>query len=306
MATKRSGNHRSASTYPLILVHGLLGFGTIGPRRNLEYFRGVMRHLENNRDVMRGKAKVYVADVDPLDTIPSRAIQLRDFIQGRIYDHRRSKFRYEKVHVIAHSMGGLDARYMISNLSLDVGSRSPMADRVASLTTIGTPHLGTPFADFMIGLPVGQRLIQWANLYSIDVRAFEQLSVNFLVKEAFNDRMPDREPVQYYSYAGDVPTFGVFPALVAPAEIIRRSENGGKNDGLVPVESAVFRYHPIDSRFEQVLAADHATQIGHGYGHLPWGLRRGFSHLDFYAHLANALGRRREPEPARSGLEQGR
>ncbi len=304
MAAKRSATHRTASADPLVLVHGLLGFGTIGPRRNLEYFRGVMRHLENNRDVMRGKAKVYVADVDPLDTIPSRAIQLRDFIQGRIYDHRRKKFRYERVNVVAHSMGGLDARYMISNLSLDVGDRSPMADRVASLTTIGTPHLGTPFADFMMEMPVGQRLIQWTNLYSINIGAFEQLTVNFLVKEGFNDRMPDREQVKYYSYAGDVPTPRVFPPLVPPAEIIRRTKNGGNNDGLVPVESAVFGYPPIDDHFPQVLSADHATQIGHGYGHLPLGFQSGFSHLDFYAHLANALGRRRKLQSARSDLER--
>ena len=304
MAARRSGNHRSASVYPLVLVHGLLGFGTIGPRRNLEYFRGVMGHLENNRDVMHGKAKVYVADVDPLDTVPSRAIQLRDFIQARIYDHRRKKFRYERVHVIAHSMGGLDARYMISNLSMDVGDRSPMADRVASLTTIGTPHLGTPFADFMVGLPVGQRLIQFANLYSVNVGAFEQLTVDFLVKDAFNERMSDREQVEYYSYAGDVPTIRVFPPLVPPAEIIRRSKNGGANDGLVPVESAVFGYPPIDDHFPQVLSADHATQIGHGYVHLPLGFQSGFSHLDFYAHVANALGRRRKLQPAGSDLER--
>ncbi len=44
-----------------------------------------------------------------------------------------------KVNLIAHSMGGLDARYAICQLGL--------ADRVASLTTIGTPHLGTPLAD---------------------------------------------------------------------------------------------------------------------------------------------------------------
>ena len=148
--------------YPLVLVHGLLGFSTIGPRRRLEYFRGVMRHLENNPEVLNGRGKVYVADLDPLDTIPSRAIQLRDFIQERIYDHQEKKFWYEKVNIIAHSMGGLDARYMISTLSMDTGSRSPMAEWVASLTTIGTPHRGTPFADFMMQLPVGQRIIQWA------------------------------------------------------------------------------------------------------------------------------------------------
>ena len=81
--------------------------------------------------------------------------------------------------------------------------------------------------------------------------------------------------------------------MLLPAQLIRRSARGGvRNDGLVPVESATFRYDPIDSEYEQVLPADHAAQIGHGYGRLGFGLRGGFNHLDFYAHLANALGRR--------------
>ena len=106
MSPRKSKDTKTAPApvYPLVLVHGLLGFGTIGPRRQLEYFRGVMHHLEHNSDVLEGRAKVYVADLDPLDTIPSRAIQLRDFIQHRIYDHRARQFRYEKVNLIAHSM----------------------------------------------------------------------------------------------------------------------------------------------------------------------------------------------------------
>lgn len=293
MSRAKSDRGTRGPVVPLVLVHGLLGFGTIGPTRRLEYFRGVMRHLEKNPKVLGGKAKVYVADLDPVDSIPSRAIQLRDFIQSRIYDHQRKKLRYEKVHVVAHSMGGLDARYMIAALSMDTGPRSPMADRVASLTTIGTPHLGTPFADFMMRRRIGKRLIDWANLYSINVGAFEQLTVRFLVKDRFNDRMPDREQVEYFSYAGRVAPLRLFPPLMLPGEIIRRSRNGGRrNDGLVPVESARSHYRPIDDQYPQVLPADHASQIGHGYRFVRVGLQSGFNHLDFYAHLANALARR--------------
>ena len=278
--------------YPLVLVHGLLGFGTIGPRGDLEYFRGVMRHLENNRDVLDGKAKVYVADVDPLDSIPSRAIQLRDFIQDRVL-YRGKKLRYEKVNIIAHSVGGLDARYMIANLAMDRDPQSPMADRVASLTTVGTPHLGTPFADFMTQLPIGKQLIQRARVYSINVAAFQQLTVRCLVEERYNDRMLDRHEVEYFSYAGEVPLSRVFPFMLLPASIIRRSRKRRvRNDGLVPVESAQFRYGALDGGYEQILPADHAAQIGHGYAHLGLPVPGGFDHLDFYATLANALSDR--------------
>src|SRR5262249_5187529 len=46
----------------------------------------------------------------------------------------RTALAARAVHVFAHSMGGLDARYMISRLG--------MAKRVLSLTTIATPHRG--------------------------------------------------------------------------------------------------------------------------------------------------------------------
>jgi triacylglycerol esterase/lipase EstA (alpha/beta hydrolase family) len=42
------------------------------------------------------------------------------------------------VHIIAHSMGGLDARHLIVDIVT-------MADKVGTLATIGTPHLGTSF-----------------------------------------------------------------------------------------------------------------------------------------------------------------
>jgi triacylglycerol lipase len=268
-----------------------MGFGSIGPRGQLEYFQGVMKHLEKNRRVLGGRGKVYVADLDPTDAISSRAIQLRDFIQSRIYDHRKKEFRYEKVNVIAHSMGGLDARYMIANLAMDTADRSPMAERVASLTTIGTPHLGSPFADYVLDRPFGQRILQLANLYSVTISAFQQLTVRSLVREGFNDRMPDREGVQYFSYAGRVPASQVFPPMIPSARILRGKDL--ENDGLVPVESAVFRYPPLEEECGQVLRADHADQIGHGYARLaPFAPRPRFDHLGFYTKLANALDER--------------
>jgi triacylglycerol lipase len=255
-----------------------------------------MEHLECNPDVLDGQAKVYIADLDPVDTIPSRAIQLRDFIQERVLFDRDGREKHEKVNIVAHSMGGLDARYMVANLALDRGDRDPMAQHVASLTTIGTPHLGTPFADAMVQMPLGQFVLHWASLYSVNIGAFEQLTTAFLVDRGFNDRMPDRRGVRYFSYAGDVDPLRVFPPMIPSAEIIRRSgtgrDGGVRNDGLVPVKSATFRYGPVPGSGAQVLPIDHATQIGRGYAQLPLGPQSDFDHLHFYAELANALGRR--------------
>ena len=49
------------------------------------------------------------------------------------------------IHVVGHSMGGLDARYLLGR---DLGG---LAGRIASLSTIGTPHRGSPIADFLVG-----------------------------------------------------------------------------------------------------------------------------------------------------------
>jgi triacylglycerol lipase len=294
---KRRGKAKrlpDAALHPFVLVHGLLGFSAIGFDGPLEYFRGVMAHLERNPDVLGGQAKVYVADLDPVDTIPSRAIQLRDFIQERVLFDAKGRRKHEKVNLIAHSMGGLDARYLVANLALDRDDRSPMARQVASLTTIGTPHLGTPFADAMVRMPIGQVLIHWANVFSINIGAFEQLTADFLVTRGFNTRMPDDSGVRYFSYAGAVSSLEVFPWMIPSAEIIRRSGAGDAdvpNDGLVPVESATFRYAPVPGTYPQVLPVDHATQVGHGYAHMPFGPQQDFDHLEFYATLANALGR---------------
>ena len=47
-------------------------------------------------------------------------------------------------HIIAHSMGGLDSRFLITHLQPEEDNR------VLSLTTIGSPHRGSPIADLIV------------------------------------------------------------------------------------------------------------------------------------------------------------
>lgn len=273
------GSEMMEAVHPIVLVHGLLGFATFGGR--LEYFRGVMSHLENDPSILGGRAKVYVADLDPMDTIPSRAIQLRDFIQNKVLrKHRQMRFR--KVNIFAHSMGGLDARYMVSQLSMDVAPHLTMADCVASITTIGTPHRGTPVADWLVDHPIIRRFLTLSSTFSVDLSAFRQLTERFLVEEDFDARMPDQEGVRYFSYAGDVPSKKVAPVFYLFAPLLHR--RGSMHDGVVPTESARYRYPGLLDDTSQILPADHAAQVGYA---LPG---RRFRHLNFYARLANALG----------------
>jgi triacylglycerol lipase len=58
--------------------------------------------------------------------------------------------------------GGLDGRYLISKL------KSKRSFKVASLTTIATPHRGSPFADYFIDNIIGRK--SWC-IPSVEVRS---------------------------------------------------------------------------------------------------------------------------------------
>jgi len=135
----------------------------------------------------------------------------------------------EKVHVIGHSMGGLDARAMIARLG--------MADKVASLTTIGTPHHGTSFADYKLSRG-GDKLID-AVANAIDFRGFTDLTRDACKK--FNDEVRDAEAangVYYQTYTASEGRDATFLFLQPSWDIINKEE--GENDGLVPVTSQVW------------------------------------------------------------------
>src|ERR1051325_8627816 len=134
-----------------------------------------------------------------------------------------------KVHVIGHSMGGLDARAMIARLG--------MADKVASLTTIGTPHNGTSFADVKLK-GGGTQLIDSVSR-AIDFKGFEDLTRDACKK--FNDEVRDAEAangVFYQTYTASEGRDATFIFLQPSWDIINREE--GENDGLVPVTSQVW------------------------------------------------------------------
>jgi triacylglycerol lipase len=144
--------------------------------------------------------------VPPVDRVATRAAALADQVDAFTAAHQ-----LDQVHVIAHSMGGLDARYLISSLGF--------ADRIASLTTLGTPHRGSPLADIALGithsLSASQQdaILAWTDVLGPGVdagqlhRALEDLAE--ANAPAFNAANPDAAPVTYRSYAGYSTLLGV-------------------------------------------------------------------------------------------------
>lgn len=120
----------AATQYPVILVNGLFGTDDYlkGPLfQGFPYWYGIVE------DLQRHGAKVYVASVRSIDGEAARGQDLLDFINKVAPG--------QKVNLIGHSQGGFTVRY--------VAQIAP--DRVASVTTIGTPHWGAPLADVISG-----------------------------------------------------------------------------------------------------------------------------------------------------------
>ncbi|KAJ2270013.1 hypothetical protein EV176_004425 [Coemansia sp. RSA 451] len=116
---------------PVVLCHGLYGFDVRGPEKlpmlQIHYWRGIREALESIG------SKVVIAKVPGTGGIRERAQQLDSLLASRLES--------EKVNIVGHSMGGLDARYLITHIS-------PKRYSVGSLTTVCTPHRGSPFMDW--------------------------------------------------------------------------------------------------------------------------------------------------------------
>src|ERR1051325_699937 len=117
----------------IILLHGLFGFRAqpLGPIK-VEHFRGIAEALE------REGHTVVTTGVNPVGSIAQRAKQLEQQLHEIITEKLPGG---EKVLLIAHSMGGLDARCVLAD------EDSKIAEHISALITIATPHRGSPIAD---------------------------------------------------------------------------------------------------------------------------------------------------------------
>ncbi len=242
--------------YPVILIHGLGAQSKYGP---IEYFYGIPKLLRD------AKNQVLVVNLRAWNTVEHRAKQLKEQIEEAIPEG--------KVNLVGHSMGGLDARYVTAQLGF--------ADRVASVTTIGTPHRGSSVCDIATGL--------LPNL------AFEK--ADLLLKYLGSSTQALKQVTRSYcngefaNLATDVPGVGYFSATTAIKSPVMTSSLPifwlshkvlynleGENDGFVSVESAKWGNH-ICTRH-----GDHYAQIGQFLGR-----SRGMDYMGFYRDIFKHL-----------------
>jgi triacylglycerol lipase len=239
---------------PVVLVHGLFGFDSIGlPGARLDYFRGIARHLEQLG------CDAHAVRLPGARSVPARAQELCLAIEA---------LPHPRIDLIAHSLGGLDARYALAHLGL--------ARRVRSLVTIGTPHRGTPIADLATRGP-----LHWARkllgAVGLPMEAVEWLATDSLAR--FNREVPDAPGVRYTCVVGGLRARRPrMPLPLVPVHAYLR-RIAGANDGLVPMSSQYWGETLAE------IEADHWAQIG-------WqiGSRGSFDALGLYAFIVARLG----------------
>ena len=244
-------------TYPIVLAHGVCRFDALlnnalnldnsdDPELdNLHYFKGIRTILKQKGYI------VYHSNVAWAAGVEKRADDLKENLLDILKETQT-----EKVNIIAHSMGGLDARHMMFNDR----NNEKIHRRVASLTTISTPHEGSPFADWGLdNLTLLHLLIQ---KLGVDLSALKDLRTDTC--KTFNEHQDVKEfemacnsTIKFQTYAGKQDFWGVFSGLKIPFEIIRKTE--GENDGMVSVRSARWR----DEYFKGTLdKTDHLNEMG--------------------------------------------
>ena len=177
-----------------------------------------------------GGAKVFLGKAEAWSSFENNARQLKARIESIL-----SQTHAQKINIIAHSKGGLDARYAISKLT--------MADKVASLTTVCTPHHGTCIADIVCDhIPeddaVVYALVDFFARFLGDEQpnssvAIKQLSRNHM--KTFNKEIIDAGGVLYQSYGAQMLSALDDPLYAISYRLLKKHE--GHNDGMVSEQS---------------------------------------------------------------------
>jgi triacylglycerol lipase len=280
------------ATYPIVLAHGIAPFDAVfrrfldetsDPQGRTQYFRGIRSVLLANGFRAHHSRTPFAKGVG------LRAAALRAEVERVLRAEGAAK-----VHIIGHSMGGLDARHMLFE-----HRDSRIHEKIASLSTLGTPHFGTSVADW--GVAGCSRALALLAALGIDaLEGFRDLTT--AACREFDRRAEDFERncgVRFQTFAGTQPFARVFAGFKPFWLLIQRCE--GANDGMVARTSAIWRPEYLREEID----ADHINQIGwwdpdeRGWGVLPHLRTRGETRAELelriralYVRIAHDLAKR--------------
>lgn len=133
-AIQVSVNHVQSSyaktKYPIVFNHGMAGFNRIGTEGlGLDYWYQILPNLARNG------ANTWATRVSPFHSTEVRGEQLLQQVESILAITGATK-----VNLVGHSHGGPTIRYVAAMIP----------KKVASLTTVGSPHKGAHFADLVL------------------------------------------------------------------------------------------------------------------------------------------------------------
>lgn len=267
---KQRCNLKICSTkYPILLVHGVFFRDT----KYFNYWGRIPGELETNG------ATIFYGNHHSASSVADSASELKLRIIEIL-----SETGAEKLNIIAHSKGGLDCRYAISKLGI--------SNKVASLTTINTPHRGCLFADCLLSKIPSSIKNKVADTYNSTLRKFGEPNPDFLAAvndltynycKQLNKEMPTPQGI-YCQSVGSVltkATNGKFP-LNLSYHLVKHFS--GENDGLVDEASFKWGKNYILLRPTEKRGISHGDMIDLNRQNF-----RGFDVRDFYVNLVSDL-----------------
>ena len=250
--------------YPIVLVHGIIAHDRPSI---IKYWGRVPETLQEIG------AKVFFGNTDAWGEIKSNAIILKTSID-KILDETKSK----KINIIAHSKGGLDSRYFIWKYGY--------GDRIASLTTMSTPHHGAELSDFIyrqriLHSRIAKKALKlFGKLYGDKNPALFKLNYQLTTKymKKFNDEILPDDRVYYQSIYSTMKN--AFDDLLFFNSYRYIKKVNGDNDGFVSESSAKW--------------GNNVTKIEGGISHaeiLDYNMRKisGINILDIYKNIVQGL-----------------
>jgi len=207
--------------YPLFFVHGM---GFRDNSRFYSYWGRITDRLKAHG------ARVFFSNHDCIGTIHDNAVKIKEKL-----DYLIKAENLEKVNIIAHSKGGIEARYLMCTLGA--------AAHTASLTTFASPHHGVKALDIACRIPfalsaanpfINAYFKLWGDKNPQFKKTVEELSSKSM--KTFNAANRDDPNVRYFSYAAKMKNALSDPIFLLTFPIVTCTDGG--NDGLVPIESA--------------------------------------------------------------------
>ncbi len=268
----RANSQNCRTKYPILFVHGVF----FRDYKYLNYWGRIPKELKMNGAVIFYGNHQSAASV--IDSGKELAERIRQIVE---------ETGCGKLNIIAHSKGGLDSRYAVSQLGIE--------DCIASLTTVNTPHYGCQFADYLLSKVPGSTRNFIAQKYNSALKKFGDSNPDFLAAvndltasscKQLNDTVLDIPGVFYQSVGSklNVASGGRFP-LNFSYPLVKYFD--GENDGLVSVSSFGWGKNRI------ILTAKGSRGISHGdLIDLNRENIEGFDVREFYVNLVKGLKER--------------